>query len=303
LKVGLFLTPWIEGGDGLVPRWANVLARAQMAEQAGFDSIWVSDHLLMQFGNAPRIGGWEGWSQMAALAAAVPRVEIGALVMCVLWRNPALLAKMADTVDEISGGRLILGVGSGWHEPEFRAFGYSFERRIDRFAEALQIIHPLLRTGSVDFRGRWYTAEECELRPRGPRPNGPPLMIGALANRPRVLALASTYGDMWNAWLAWEDNTPAAMSHLRQAVDAACRAVGRDPTTLARSVSVQIDFPNALPNRDPSARPLIGPPDVLAEALRAFAREGIEHVQVVLNPNTIASIERFVPSLAILGPP
>ena len=108
---------------------------------------------------------------------------------------------------------------------------------------------------------------------------------------------------MWNAWLAWEDNTPAAMSHLRHAVDAACRDVGRDPTTLARSVSVQIDFPDALPNRDPSARPLVGPPDVLAEALRAFAREGIDHVQVVLNPNTIASIERFVPSLAIFGSP
>jgi alkanesulfonate monooxygenase SsuD/methylene tetrahydromethanopterin reductase-like flavin-dependent oxidoreductase (luciferase family) len=303
LKLGLFLTPWIEGGDGTVPRWANVLARAQMAEQAGFDSIWVSDHLLMQFGDAPRIGGWEGWSQIAALAAAVPRVEIGALVMCVLWRNPALLAKMADTVDEISGGRLILGVGAGWHEPEFRAFGYSFEHRIDRFAEALQIIHPLLRTGSVDFRGRWYTAEACELRPRGPRPNGPLLMIGALANRPRVLGLASTYGDIWNAWLAWEDNTPAAVSHLRQAVDAACRSVGRDPTTLARSVSVQIDFPDALPNRDPSARPLAGPPDVLAEALRAFARAGIDHVQVVLNPNTIASIARFVSSLEILGTP
>ena len=238
---------------------------------------------------------------MAALAATVPRVEIGALVMCVLWRNPALLAKMADTVDEISGGRLILGVGSGWHEPEFRAFGYSFERRIDRFAEALQIIHPLLRTGSVDF-GRWYTAEECELRPRGPRPNGPPLMIGALANRPRVLALASTYGDMWNAWLAWEDNTPAAMSpcarpSTRPAVPWAAtrrRSRGRFRSRLISPT---------LPNRDPSARPLVGPPDVLAEALRAFAREGIDHVQVVLNPNTIASIERFVPSLAILGPP
>ena len=126
-------------------------------------------------------------------------------------------------------------------------------------------------------------------------------MIGALANRPRVLALAATYGDIWNAWLAWEDNTPAAMSHLRQVVDAACLGVGRDPATLARSVSVQIDFPDALPNRDPAARPLAGPPDVLAEALHAFAREGIDHVQVVLNPNTLASIERFVPTLAILG--
>jgi alkanesulfonate monooxygenase SsuD/methylene tetrahydromethanopterin reductase-like flavin-dependent oxidoreductase (luciferase family) len=300
LKVGLFLTPWVEGGDGTVPRWSNVLARALRAEQAGFDSIWVSDHLLMQFGDAPRIGGWEGWSQIAALAAAVPRVEIGALVMCVLWRNPALLAKMADTVDEISGGRLVLGVGSGWHEPEFRAFGYDFERRIDRFTEALQIIYPLLRKGAVDFRGRWYAAEECELRPRGPRPQGATLMIGALANRPRVLSLAATYGDIWNAWLAWEDNTPAAMGRLRDAVDMACRDAGRDPKTLVRSVSVQIDFPDALPNRDPSARPLSGTPETLAAALCAFADEGIDHVQVVLNPNTLASIERFVPTLAIL---
>jgi alkanesulfonate monooxygenase SsuD/methylene tetrahydromethanopterin reductase-like flavin-dependent oxidoreductase (luciferase family) len=300
LKVGLFLTPWLEGGDGTVPRWSNVLARARRAEQAGFDSIWVSDHLLMQFGEAPRIGGWEGWSQIAALAAAVPRVEIGSLVMCVLWRNPAVLAKMADTVDEISGGRLILGVGAGWHEPEFQAFGFPYDRRIDRFAEALKIIHPLLRTNTVDFRGHWYAAEACELRPRGPRSQGPPLMIGALANRPRVLALAATYGDIWNAWLAWEDNTPAAMSRLREAVDAACHDAGRDPKTLKRSVSVQIDYPDALPNRDLSARPLRGTPEALAAALSAFADEGIDHVQVVLNPNTLASIERFVPTLAIL---
>jgi alkanesulfonate monooxygenase SsuD/methylene tetrahydromethanopterin reductase-like flavin-dependent oxidoreductase (luciferase family) len=125
-------------------------------------------------------------------------------------------------------------------------------------------------------------------------------MIGALANRPRVLGLAATYGDIWNAWLAWEDNTPAAMSHLRVAVDAACRDVGRDPATLSRSVSVQIDFPDAAPNRDPTARPLSGPPEMLAATLRAFADEGIDHVQIVLNPNTLASIEQFVPTLALL---
>lgn len=154
LKVGIFLTPWIEGSDGGVPPWSKVLERAHFAEQAGFDSIWVSDHLLIRTDPDESIGGWEGWSQIAALAATVPRVRIGALVMCALWRNPALLAKMADTVDAISGGRLILGIGAGWHEPEFRAFGFPYDRRLARFEEALAIIGPLLRTGHIDLRER-----------------------------------------------------------------------------------------------------------------------------------------------------
>lgn len=297
LKIGLFLTPWIEGSDGHVPRWSDVLARGRAAEEADFDSIWVSDHLLIQTDDGETLGGWEGWSQIAALAASVPRVEIGALVMCALWREPALLAKMADTVDEISAGRLILGLGAGWHEPEFRAFGYPFDRRIARLAEAVAIIQPLLRTGYVDFQGEHYTVRDCELRPRGPRPAGPPLMLGALLNRPRVLELAARYADIWNAWLSWADNSPAAIAPLRDVVDAACLETGRDPASLARSVSVQIDYPGARPNRDVAARPLTGDPDTLAAALRGFAREGIDHVQVVLNPNTLASIERFAPVL------
>jgi alkanesulfonate monooxygenase SsuD/methylene tetrahydromethanopterin reductase-like flavin-dependent oxidoreductase (luciferase family) len=300
LKVGLFLTPWVEARAGGAPRWADVLERARLAEQAGFDSIWVSDHLLMQPEGEERVGGWEGWSQIAALAAIVPRVEIGALVMCALWRNPALLAKMADTVDEISGGRLILGLGAGWHEPEFRAFGYPFDHRLDRFAEAMAIIHPLLRTGHVDFAGEYYSVRDCELRPRGPRPHGPPIMIGALANRPRLLRLAAAYADVWNAWLAWQDNCPAAIPALRRAVDAASFDAGRDPATLARSVSVQIDYPDAGANREPDARPLAGSPQELALALRGFAAEGIDDVQVVLNPNTVASVERFAPVLEML---
>ena len=293
MKVGVFLTPWGEGGDGSDPTWRDVLHRAQLAEAIGADSIWVSDHLQMEPEQGVRLGGWEGWSQLAALAAVVPRVEIGALVMCTLWRNPAVMAKMADTVDEISGGRLILGLGAGWHKPEFRAYGFPFDHRIDRFAEALAVIVPLLREGYVDFSGTHVSARECELRPRGPRRGGPPIMIGALANRPRVLSLAAQYADIWNAWLSWQANTPDAIIPTLATVDAACMAARRNPDTLRRSVSVQIDYPDAVPNRAPDAQPLSGSPQELANALHGFADIGIDHVQVVLNPNSSRSIELF----------
>jgi alkanesulfonate monooxygenase SsuD/methylene tetrahydromethanopterin reductase-like flavin-dependent oxidoreductase (luciferase family) len=299
VKIGLFLTPWLEASEG-VSRWTDVLDRARLADAAGFDSIWVSDHLLMRFAGEETRGGWEGWSQLAALAAAVDRLEVGTLVLCTAWRNPALLAKMAATVDDISDGRLILGLGAGWHEPEFRAFGFPVDNLVARFAEALAIIHPLLRTGQVDFTGRYYTARACELRPRDTRRNGPPIMIGALANRPRLLSLTATYGDVWNGWLPWSDNHPSAIPPLRAAVDAACVLTGRDPATLARSVTVQIDYPGARPSRDPNARALTGPPEVVAAALRGFAGEGIDHLQVLLNPNTVAAITSFAPVLALL---
>jgi alkanesulfonate monooxygenase SsuD/methylene tetrahydromethanopterin reductase-like flavin-dependent oxidoreductase (luciferase family) len=296
VKIGLFLTPWLEADEG-VPPWADVLRRARLADAVGFDSIWVSDHLLMRFDREDARGGREGWSQVAALAATVDRVEIGTLVLCTAWRNPALLAKMADTVDEIGGGRLILGLGAGWHEPEFRAFGFPFDDLVSRFEEALAVVCPLLRTGHVDFAGRFYEARDCELRPRGPRRNGPPIMIGALANRPRMLRLTATYADVWNGYLPWADNRPAAVAPLRAAVDAACGLAGRDPTTLGRSVTIQIDYPGARATREPGARPLTGPTQTIAAALRGFAAEGIDHLQVLLNPNTEAAIKAFAPVL------
>jgi alkanesulfonate monooxygenase SsuD/methylene tetrahydromethanopterin reductase-like flavin-dependent oxidoreductase (luciferase family) len=220
------------------------------------------------------------------------------------FRNPALLAKMADTVDEISNGRLILGLGAGWYEPEFRAVGFPFDHRFGRFEESLQIIHGLLRAGTIDFDGQYYKARDCELRPRGPRRAGPPLLIGARADRPRSLRLAAQYADYWNTTV----NAPKGLAFARQAVDGACIKVGRDPAELHRTAHVLIDLPGSNSSQIPvgvrthrSARvPAIGTPEDLAEQLKAFAREGVSHVQLWLEPNMIAGIDDFLPVLELL---
>ena len=293
LKVGLFLPafdqPW---ANAPVPRWADLLAAARLAEEAGFDSVWVGDHLLLRFPDQEPLGAWEGWSLLAALAASTRRVEVGTLVAGAGFRNPALLAKMADTVDEVSGGRLVLGLGAGWHEPEFDAFGLPFDHRVSRFEEALQIIGPLLREGKVDFAGTYHLARGCELRPRGPRPHGPPIVVGVRGGE-RMLRLAARHADACN-----RDFAPFAAEDLaawQAKLDAACDAVGRDPATLARSAGVFVDLPLA-PGREGWGA-LAGSPEELAEGLRAYAQAGFGHVQVWLEPGTAAGIEAFAPVL------
>jgi len=288
LKVGLMFPDTEREFGGGTARWADLLAMARLAEDAGFDSIWVSDHLIFRFEGKEPQGIWECWSLLSALAAATSRVEIGPLVSCTSFRNPALLAKIADTVDEISGGRLILGLGAGWHEPEYAAFGYPFDRRVGRFAEALQIIVPLLRTGHVDFAGEYYQARDCELRPRGPRPAGPPIMIGTTGAR--MLRLTAEYADIWNAWAL---NTPEDVTAARDKVDAACLDAGRDPATLQRSCSILVDLPGRAGRPREDGPVLVGNPETLANSLRRHADLGISHVQVVLDPNNLAGIEKF----------
>ena len=183
LKVGLGV-PQIEGIlDGATPRWSDQATYAKLAEDVGFDSLWLEDHFLFRFEGQPVQGPWECFSNLAGLAAITERVELGTLVACSGFRTPALTAKIADSIDEISNGRLILGLGAGYHEPEYRAMGVPFDRSASRFEEALQIITGLLREGRVDFEGGYYSARESELTPRGPRPQGPPILIGAQGPR------------------------------------------------------------------------------------------------------------------------
>jgi alkanesulfonate monooxygenase SsuD/methylene tetrahydromethanopterin reductase-like flavin-dependent oxidoreductase (luciferase family) len=298
LKVGIQL-PEVEREV----RWPELLDMTRAIEDLGFDSVWLGEHLLYRWEDRPPRGPWEAWTLLAAIAAATSRIELGPLVACTNFHNPALLAKQATTIDEVSGGRFILGLGAGWNETEFRAYGFRFDHRIERFEEAFTIIRTLLREGSIDFDGRWYQARDCELLPRGPRPAGPPLMIGSKG--PRMLRATLPYVDSWNVWFADVGNRPAGIPPLRDMVDAICVETGRDPADVERTVAVLIRLPGGTGRlqgdtaRDP-APPLEGSASEIAAVLRGFAAEGIGHVQLVVDPITLGSIRALAPILAEL---
>src|SRR6266542_2607728 len=214
-------------------RWPELRRMALAAERAGFDSLWVGDHLLYRDDERPPRGPWESWSVLAALAAITERVQLGPLVASASFHNPAMLAKLAATVDEISGGRLILGLGAGWNETEFRAFGFPFDHRISRFEEAFTIVRTLLREGTIDYDGRLFQARDCELLPRPSRPGGPPLMVGSVG--PRMLEITLPHVDAWNVWYRDSNNSPAGLEPILCQLDEACRAVGRDPAEIERT--------------------------------------------------------------------
>jgi probable F420-dependent oxidoreductase len=276
-----------------VVRWPEYRAMARTAEAVGFDSLWVGDHLLYRYDDGHTRGPWEVWTTLAGLAEATERVQLAPFVASTAFHAPPMLAKLAATVDEISGGRLILGLGAGWNETEFRAFGFPFDQRVARFEEAFTIIRTLLRDGAIDFDGRCFQARDCELLPPPAREGGPPLLIGSKGER--MLRIALPHVDAWNVWFSDTGNDPSGVPPLRELVDDIAREVGRDPAAIERTVTVLVRLPGGTGRlqRDTSmaARPLQGPPDVIAEALRAYAREGIDHVQLVVDPITEASIE------------
>jgi alkanesulfonate monooxygenase SsuD/methylene tetrahydromethanopterin reductase-like flavin-dependent oxidoreductase (luciferase family) len=275
---------------------------ARAVEATGFDSVWVGDHFMYRRPTEV-VGPWDAWSQLAAIAAITKRVEMGPLVTPLGFYNPAVLAKKAATVDEISGGRLIVGIGAGWYEPEFRACGVPYEDRFGRFEEAFTILRTLLADGAIDFEGRWLSARDCELVPRA-RPGGPPLMIGSTG--PRMLRATLPHVASWNAWFDETGNNSDGVAPLLAKVEAACASVGREPATVEGTVAVLVRLPGGVGRvsgdgtRGSMDVPPAGSPGAIAEALRAYARAGIGHVQLILDPITVASIESLGPALELL---
>ena len=271
----------------------SIRATAQQAEADGFDSLWIPDHLLYRDPGEPTWGIWECWTILSALAEATARVELAPLVLCNSFRHPAILAKMAITLDEVSHGRLILGVGAGWNEPEYQAFGLPFDHRVGRFEEALQILTPLLREGQVDLAGKYYQARNCEIVPRGPRSAGPPLMVGS--EGPRMLKLTAQYADLWNTGYMGKPDT---MAEPLAKITAACRVVGRDPATLGVTALICLWFPD-LQAKQPGFvdKPLTGTAQEIAAAMRGYAELGVPHIMFQCEPYLPEAIQRLTEAL------
>lgn len=269
--------------------WEQMKDMARVAEEIGLDSLWVGEHLLYDdAGN--RSGPWEAWSLLAGVAAVTERIEIGPLVAALPFHSPAVLAKTAATIDAISGGRLIFGVGAGWNEVEFAAFGLPFDRRVSRFAEAFEIIRRLLHGERLDFRGEFYELEGAELLPRPPRPGAIPFMVGS--TRTRMLSLTLPYVTWWNSWYSSFSNDPARIPELVARVEAACATSGRDPSTLKKSVAVYIGLEGKLERRN-GDKPWWGSIDDQVERLRQVEAAGIDEVQGILEPITARSIAQY----------
>jgi probable F420-dependent oxidoreductase len=298
LKVGVQL-PEVEREV----RWPELRDMAHVAEQVGFDSLWVGDHLLLETPDGLPCGPWEAWTSLAALAAVTERIELGPLVASTSFHAPAVLAKQAATVDAISGGRLILGLGAGWNEREFRAFGLAFDHRVARFEEAFTIIRTLLRQGRADLDGAYYRVADCILDPGPVRPGGPPLLLGSTG--PRMMRIALPHVDAWNVWWTQYGNTPQGFAAVRDRVEEAAIQAGRAPGEVAATAAVLVQLPGGTgrPLLDPEATrvPMVrGTPADIAGHLDAMADAGATHVQLVVDPITVASIDTLADVLTEL---
>lgn len=269
-----------------VGSWARIRELAEAAEAHGMDSLWVADHFFYKppDGGEPQ-GMHEAWTLLSAVAAVTSRVMLAPLVLCAPFRNPGLVASMAATLDEVSGGRLLLGVGAGWHDPEFEAFGYPPDHKVSRFEEWIEIVAGLMRGGEVTFEGRYYQAQDAVVLP--PPSRRIPILIAG--NKPRMMSLVARHADSWNT--AWFGRPDDRLRERLAALDQALDDAGRDRASLERHVGLLVRDPDQ-PGEDESDF-FAGSVEELADLLREHEQLGIAHAVVILEPRTPESVERL----------
>jgi alkanesulfonate monooxygenase SsuD/methylene tetrahydromethanopterin reductase-like flavin-dependent oxidoreductase (luciferase family) len=286
--------------SGEKPPWVTIKTIAQRAEAIGFDTVWVADELLWRPPNWPGPRGfWEGVSMAGAVAASTSTIGVGTWVLSALHRNPGLTVKIAETLDEISDGRFLFGLGAGHAGNQGATFGYPEDKTVTRYEEALEIIVPALRGETVSWDGEYHRARDLEIRPRGPRPGRIPLMLGA--HGPRTMRLAARHADIWSAF-ATESSVPEWFEPMLGRLEEACSDVGRDPGTLGRSVGVFVE-----PTDEHGAEaeglgvPIAGSPAEIAETVGRFGEIGVTRVELVLWPGTEESLDAIEPAMGLLA--
>ncbi|HEX5239920.1 MAG TPA: LLM class flavin-dependent oxidoreductase [Candidatus Limnocylindrales bacterium] len=298
LELGLVLPMGDSFVDGETVRWTAIRDLSLRAEEIGFDTVWTADELLWRPEGGRAQGWWECVAVTGAVAAATSRIKVGTWILSALHRNPGITAKAVETLDEISGGRFVFGLGAGHAGRQGHAFGLPEDRTIGRFEEALEIILPLLRTGHADFEGTFHAARDLEQRPRGPRPGQIPIMIGAKG--PRMLRLAAQHADIWS-WFVEERSDLTEFGPRLAALEAACAEVGRDPASIGRSAGVAVEPTSVSGAAEVLGEPIRGSAIAIADAFRAFEGAGFDHLEVVLWPPTLPALDAMAPVLELLG--
>ena len=297
LQIGLVLPMGESFVDGSTARWTEIRDLAVRAEALGLDTVWVADELLWRSADEPAHGWWECVAMAGAVAAATSRIKVGTWVLSALHRNPGITAKAAETIDEISGGRFVLGLGSGHAGRQAHAFGLPEDRVFGRFEEAVEIIVPLLRKGRADFEGAFHAARVLEHRPVGPRPGRIPIMMGAKG--PKMLQLAVRHADIWS-WYVEERSDLTEFGPRLAAMLAACEAAGRDPATIGRSAGIIVEPTQVTGAADVMGAPVRGSAEEIADAFRAFGLAGYSQLELILWPPTIEALDAMAPVLELL---
>jgi alkanesulfonate monooxygenase SsuD/methylene tetrahydromethanopterin reductase-like flavin-dependent oxidoreductase (luciferase family) len=294
MRVGVILPMGDELQPGVPRSYAGIRELAMLAESSGLDSIWVYDHLLGESTEDASASPWEAWTVLSALADATSRVRLGALVFCTAFRNPGVLARMADTLSEVSHGRLVLGLGAGWHQPEFDAFGLPFDHRVGRFAESLEIVATMLRSGRASLHGTYHRAADAPVRLRPDRAV-PALLVAAKA--PRMLRLTAKHADMWN--LAWFGHPGDRYREASAALDEACADVGRDPATLERTAGIRVAAATDDNAAESEAALVRGNADDVARAFAAWESEGVSELVCWPDPSNTETVALIADGLAL----